>query len=79
MERIAHTTSSTDTLGPRPALPEQHAERQPIPHDLHIPTAPPAPHTLTRRQVQQQLAMVEMYDDAWGRPNAWNAFGDGAQ
>lgn len=51
MERTASTTSSTDTLprrtpgdtlGPRPAFPEQHAEPAPIAHDLHIPTAPGA-------------------------------------
>lgn len=68
MERIAPTGTSTDT-------PCQ--TRGPIPHDLHIPSAPPAPASMTREQVDTAIAYLGL-DDVWGRPNAWRAFGDGA-
>lgn len=53
-------------VGPRPAPPAQKLTARPVARDIdwngHIPSAGPAP--------------VPAYDDAWGRPSAWAAFGD---
>jgi hypothetical protein len=54
-------------LAPRPAPPKQQLTARPLAHDIdwdHIPSAGRAP--------------VPAYDDAWGRPSAWVAFGSAA-
>ena len=68
-------------IAPRPAAPAQKLTARPLPHDLHIPSAPYGPVSVTRAQLDQQMADAGIPSaamDSIGAPAAWNALGGAA-
>ena len=69
-------TSPIKPLGPKPAPPVQALTARPLPHDLHIPSAPYGPVSVTRAELDQQMADAGIRPVGIGEPAAWGAFRD---
>ena len=66
----------TTPLKPRPTPPQRPLTARPLPRDVHIPSAPYGPISVTRAELDQQMADAGI--DRIGQPAAWSAFGGAA-